>query len=301
MMNELSKSLDVITAEINSYKQVAGQSLFEIGKRLQHVKENDLAHGEWESWLKSIDLVPQTARKFIQAYEQFGNRAMSSDLPTGKLFEMLSLPETVDREEFIKQVHVIPSTGETKSVDEMTVKELREVKKSLNDAKKEKELAEQRAKSAEFELRNANNEKAKFERMWKEEKDKPTQVITEIKKEVVTPDDYEELLKQAFLAQKLNNEVVLLKRAANDMRAQYEDKLTTQNKKDSSTRELQKYLSEQLRALTMNHDSAILNYKIIQGDREAHEIVMKFLSKYEEIIKRQVAEWDELTSLKAVK
>ncbi|WP_256026048.1 DUF3102 domain-containing protein [Paenibacillus polymyxa] len=165
-MTQISLSSDLIevTAEINSFKQVAGQSLMEIGKRLKHVKDNDLVHGQWEAWLQSLDILPRTAQKMIQAYEQFGNAPTSPHLPTGKIFEMLSLPESIDREEFTKQAHEIPSTGEQKTVDEMTVRELREVKKALQQAQKQAETA-----------KNSANH---FEHLWQQAKNQPPKVIT---------------------------------------------------------------------------------------------------------------------------
>ncbi|KAF6578672.1 DUF3102 domain-containing protein [Paenibacillus sp. EKM212P] len=160
----LSSDLIEITAEINSFKQVAGQAVIEIGKRLKHVRDNDLVHGQWEAWLQSLDIVPRTAQRMIQAFEQFGKATTSSHLSTGKIFEMLSLPESIDREEFTKQAHEIPSTGEQKTVDEMTVRELREVKKALQQAQKQAETA-----------KNSANH---FEHLWQQAKNQPPKVIT---------------------------------------------------------------------------------------------------------------------------
>ena len=58
-MNEiaLSNNLSQIELEISHHKQIAGQSIWEIGRRLNHVKEHNLVHGEFREWqCENLDL-----------------------------------------------------------------------------------------------------------------------------------------------------------------------------------------------------------------------------------------------------
>ena len=133
---EIADDLGGITEEILSYMENIEKSIFEIGKRLKFVKEN-VPSAAFKKWVEdSFGFHPSTVSRFIAAYEQFGNIATSQKLGTGKIFEMVALPESIDRREFVEGVYVIPSTGETKTIEQMTVKELREVVKPLKEGEK---------------------------------------------------------------------------------------------------------------------------------------------------------------------
>lgn len=126
-MNEiaLSPDINVITAEINSYKQIAGQSIWEIGRRLNYVKENDLTHGEFGIWLESINLNQSEANRFMKVASELPNSDTWQNLGNRVLYLVATLPE----EERTKQHET--SKGELKTPDQMTVREISELKKQL--------------------------------------------------------------------------------------------------------------------------------------------------------------------------
>lgn len=172
----LSTDLTQITTEIKSYQSIAGQSIFEIGRRLKWVKEHDLVHGEYINWLSSINMDDSQARKFIKVSESFPNRSTSNDLGVEALYQIATLPEE-ERE----KLHRLES-GEEKTPDEMTVRELRELKKQLK-AKYDEHEAAQAALKDKYEARL---QRIKAEGIREVEIPVPT-----------VPDDYADLKQQA--------------------------------------------------------------------------------------------------------
>ena len=158
-MNEisLSNNLSQIELEISHHKQIAGQSIWEIGRRLNHVKENNLAHGQFGKWLDSIKISHSEARKMMTIAQQLSNRSTLNDLGTSALYLIATLPEE-EKEEQIQRIE---------DGDNPTVRELKEVKKKLNLSK----LANKRLQ--------AENERIKSSKIEVEEKIKE-----------VVPDDY---------------------------------------------------------------------------------------------------------------
>src|SRR5690625_3040902 len=131
---ELSEDINVITAEINAYQRVAGEAIFEIGRRLKHVKENDLAHGEFMCWYESIGLTKDFVSKAIRITDNLEDFETSRNIGLEALYQIATLPP-----EERDVPHELPS-GETKKPDEMTVRELRELKRQLRQAEQEAEV-----------------------------------------------------------------------------------------------------------------------------------------------------------------
>src|SRR5690625_1886084 len=134
---ELSKDINVITAEINAYQRVAGEAIFEIGRRLKHVKENDLAHGEWSEWCRDeIGMDRAQADKFIRVVDELGNEFTYTQLGINALYHIATLPPAE------REAEHTTSKGETKTPEDMTVKELRELKHRLKAEQEERERLE---------------------------------------------------------------------------------------------------------------------------------------------------------------
>ena len=158
-MNEitLSNNLSQIELEISHHKQIAGQSIWEIGRRLNHVKEHNLVHGEFREWHENLGLDKDFAYKSMKIAKELPNVETLRHLGTTALHLIATLPE----EEKKDQIQRIED-GDTP-----TVRELQEVKKKL-------QLSQQANK-----LLRDENEKIKSSK---------TEVKETIKE--VVPDDY---------------------------------------------------------------------------------------------------------------
>ena len=167
--NELSADINVITAEINAYQRVAGEAIFEIGRRLKHVKENDLAHGEFGKWLDEVGINQRVAQQMMKVVTELSDSKTrtSSHLGMEALYQIATLPPEQRESEHVT------SKGETKKPDEMTVKELRELKRQLKETEQAKEQAEQSAEIERRERERLEEENAELiaEQMSKEEEE----------------------------------------------------------------------------------------------------------------------------------
>lgn len=194
-MNEiaLSNNLSQIELEINHHKQIAGQSIWEIGRRLNHVKENDLAHGQFMEWLKKIEIDHTAAKRMMKVAHELPNSATLHHLGSSALYLIATLPEE-EKQEQIEKIE----QGESP-----TVRELQEVKRRLK-------LKDQALEAAKGEL----------------ERVKQTKTTEKVIEKEVIPDDYkatQDLNKQLLgKNQDLTDELEAVKRSLRLKEASYE-------------------------------------------------------------------------------
>ena len=147
----LSNNLAQIELEISHHKQIAGQSIWEIGRRLNHVKENDLTHGEFTNWVENQGIHIREAQRMMKVASELPNTTTLSHLGTTALHLIATLPEQ-EKEERIKRIE----DGETP-----TVRELQEVKLKLKLSQQANQLLRdenEKIKSSKVEVKETIKE-----------------------------------------------------------------------------------------------------------------------------------------------
>lgn len=139
---ERQRDIGIITEEIQFYKDQAGVSIVEIGKRLIEAKEQ-LAHGQWLPWLsEKVNFSETMAQRFMRVAREFSNPAPVRDLGLTKALLLLEVDEE-KREQFMEERHEV--NGEEKTVYEMSRRELEQAIRERDEARAERDRARQDA------------------------------------------------------------------------------------------------------------------------------------------------------------
>lgn len=228
-MNEiaLSNNLSQIELEINHHKQIAGQSIWEIGRRLKHVKENDLTHGEFGKWVEGLGIAKTEASRFIKIVDEIPNLGTCTNLGMKALYLIATLPD----EEKQTQLDRIENG------DNPTVRELQEVKRQL------------KLSQADNDRLKVQNEKLAEQALSKTEKVVEKEVVRE-----VVPDDYQ-FFKSNYEASERNNE--FYKQQNSELREEMRELeriIKEQQQNQASKEELSK-LEERKQAISSELDS----------------------------------------------
>ncbi|WP_426787164.1 DUF3102 domain-containing protein [Staphylococcus capitis] len=219
-MNELQLSNDLTTieTEIKSYQNLAGQSIFEIGRRLKHVKENDLVHGEFINWIENtLNMDRTTANKFMKVSKELSNDEPVQHLGFKALYQIATIPEE-HREE--KQQ---TSSGKMKTPYEMTNKEREEFKRQL------KQRDEQNAQ-LQSQVEQAQRSEEIARKQLEGEQNREPEVIEKYSE----PEDYQSIKN---MNEHLESEREYYKKLADDFRNEVKGMMDQSNNEVSFSKE----------------------------------------------------------------
>lgn len=230
----LSDNLSQIELEINHHKQIAGQSIWEIGRRLNHVKEHDLAHGQFMEWVESIGINYKEAQRMMKISSELPELDNVVQFGSSILYLIATLPDDE------KQTQL----DRIENGDNPTVRELQEVKRKLKLAESEnKKLFEEKEQQAEQLL------KAQV----RPPEPKPIVIEKEVVKEVI-PDDYQ-FFKSNYEASERNNE--FYKQQNSELREEMKEleRIIKEQQQNRASREELSALEERKQAISSELDS----------------------------------------------
>lgn len=235
-MNELtlSDNLAQIELEINHHKQIAGQSIWEIGRRLNHVKEHDLAHGQFMEWIESIGINYKEAQRMMKISSELPELDHMVQFGSRVLYLIATLPDDE------KQTQL----DRIENGDNPTVRELQEVKRKLKLAEAEnKKLFEEKEQQA----------KQLLKAQVRPPEPKPIVIEKEVVKEVI-PEDYQ-FFKSNYEASERNND--FYKKQNSELREEMKEleRIIKEQQKNKASREELSDLEERKRAISFELDS----------------------------------------------
>lgn len=228
-MNEiaLSDNLAQIELEINHHKQIAGQSIWEIGRRLNHVKEHDLAHGQFTEWVEKQGINRSEAYKMMRVANEIPNVGTYQHLGTKALYLITTLPED-EKQTQLERIE---------NGDNPTVRELQEVRRQL------------KLSQADNERLKVQNENLAEQALSKTEKVIEKEVVRE-----VVPDDYQ-FFKSNYEASERNNE--FYKQQNTELREEMKEleRIIKEQQQNKTSREELSELEERKQAISFELDS----------------------------------------------
>ena len=166
-LEQLPPRVVAITGEINTYKEQAAMSIWEIGKRLSEAKDL-LRHGQWLPWLtRFVDFSERQAQLDIKIFTAYSKSDTVSDLGLKKALILAAL-EPEEREELLPEAA------------DMSAKELQAAVAAKQEA--ERRAAEAEAKQMDL-LSQLQDLEARQEKTVSEAVDAYKQVIADTRKE----------------------------------------------------------------------------------------------------------------------
>jgi len=258
-----SRSIDVITEEIQFYKAQAGSAIVEIGRRLNEAKAQ-LNHGEWLDWLREkVELSERSAQNFMRLAREYGKSATVADLGTRKALLLLDLNPS-EREAFIAETHLVD--GQEKTVADMTSKELEKAIRERDEARKRVEEAEKKEESLQTDLemarRQAEDAEKKVARL-EEELEKLRSGSVDVAVEAADPKELDAARKEVAAAAKKEAETALKMKIdlAEEKRKAAEAELAKLKERQKSAEEAAKAANEQIQKAKADAEEQIRKEK----------------------------------------